>query len=227
MRDEPLRQPSRNEEWICTGEHDPKSVHQTVARNNRGRHAVCIADANDPASNLRADYGSLGYRLRATEAFMVHRLESLPLADSPAKIVRVQDAVLAEQVNKAARARQILPEHLSDDAPLRQYVALIDQRPVGWVRSITVRNVQDDSADSKAMHATWISNMYVRAEFRRKGIGSALLSQLLGDDRAYGAKASVLTASHAGAQLYHSIGFERIATLLNLVPPKLKAKQRS
>ena len=57
---------------------------------------------------------------------MVHELKQIPRFDSPVEILRVTTADLAERVNKAARSRQVLPEHLTKDTPLRQYVALAD-----------------------------------------------------------------------------------------------------
>jgi predicted acetyltransferase len=96
----------------------------------------------------------------------------------------------------------VLPEHLDPDAPLRQYVALVDGEPVGWVRSIAVAG------------AAWCSSMYVQPAFRRRGIARAMLARMLRDDRAGGADAAVLLASHAGAKLYPVVGYEQIGTLL-------------
>ena len=105
---------------------------------------------------------------------MVHELKRIPRFDSSVEILRVTTADLAERVNKAARSRQVLPEHLAKDSPLRQYVALVDDKPVGWVRSIDVEQ------------ATWCSDMYVMPEFHRRGIARAMMAQMLRDDRAHG-----------------------------------------
>jgi GNAT superfamily N-acetyltransferase len=77
-----------------------------------------------------------------------------------------------------------------DDAPFRQYVALDGEDVVGRVRSVD------------ATGATWCADMYVNPSHRRRGIGQALLSTMLRDDRARDSKCSVLTASHTGALLY-------------------------
>jgi predicted acetyltransferase len=60
--------------------------------------------------------------------------------------------------------------------------------------------------------------MYVNASHRRRGIGRALLSRMLRDDRARGSKCSVLTASRTGALLYPHVGYERIGTLYMFAP---------
>jgi predicted acetyltransferase len=69
-----------------------------------------------------------------------------------------------------------------------------------------------------AVGATWCADMYVDPSQRRRGIGQALLSKMLRDDRARGSKCSVLTASHTGALLYPRVGYERIGTLFMFAP---------
>jgi predicted acetyltransferase len=60
----------------------------------------------------------------------------------------------------------------------------------------------------------------VVAAQRRRGIGTALLAKMLRDDRAHGARQSVLLASHAGALLYPHVGYEQIGMLLMFVRRK-------
>ncbi len=62
--------------------------------------------------------------------------------------------------------------------------------------------------------------MFVLPQHRRRGIATALLAQLLRDDRAGGAPQAVLTASHAGAKLYLTLGYQQIGTLLLFNPRK-------
>jgi len=69
-----------------------------------------------------------------------------------------------------------------------------------------------------AGNSTWCSNMYVRPACRRRGIGRALLAQMLRDDRARGAAKSVLLASHTGALVYPRVGYEQIGVLLIFAP---------
>ena len=53
---------------------------------------------------------------------------------------------------------------------------------------------------------------------RVRGIGQALMSKMLHDDRAHGSRCSVLMATHAGALLYPRMGYERLGTLLIFAP---------
>ena len=209
VRDAPRKRGNyRREEWIAHGV-TPEVIDETACKHTRGRFAICaIHGTNESDQPLRDGFKALNYRLGTTEPIMVHELEQLPHFEPTVEIIRVTTADLAEQVNKAARFRQILPEHLGTDSPLRQYVALIDNKPVGWVRSINVGQ------------ATWCADMYVMPDLRRRGIARAMMCQMLHDDRAHGSKLAVLTASHTGAKLYRVVGYKQIGTLMLYTPKK-------
>jgi len=198
----------RREEWVA---HDVPAdeVDRIAGKGTRGHFAVCAMHAvGEDDAPMRAAYKALGYRLGVTEPLMTHDLSRIPRCESPATIERVRTVEMAERVAKMARARQILPEHLVDDAPIREYVASIDGQLVGRVGSI------------RTVAGQWCSNMYVLPQFRRRGIGRALLCRMLRDDRAAGAKVAVLTASHTGAKLYVTVGYEQVATLYLFTPKK-------
>ena len=209
VRDAPRKRGDyRREEWIAHGV-TPELIDETARKHTRGRYAVCaIYSTDEPDQPLRAGFKALNYRLGGTEPIMVHELRRIPRFDNPVEIARVTTGDLAEQVNKAARFRQVLPEHLGKDSPLRQYAALVEDKPVGWVRSIDVEG------------ATWCADMYVVPEFRRRGIARAMMAQMLRDDRAHGSKLAVLTASHTGAKLYPLVGYKQIGTLMLYTPKK-------
>lgn len=210
MRDAPRKNPAdyRREEWVALGT-SAADVDRLVRRETRGRFAVCaLLPAGEPDTGLRAEYKTAGYMLKATEPMMVNPLRRIPRATSPATISQVTTAEAAEALAKAARTRQILSAHLAPGAPLRAYVATVDGAIVGWVRSI------------ECEAGTWCSNMYVQPAHRRRGIASALLAQLLRDDRARGAECAGLTASHTGAKLYVNVGYGQIGTLYLFMPRK-------
>ena len=187
-------------------------------RRTAAGYSVCAIHATgEPDRPLRDGFKSLGYRLGGTEPFMIHRLRRIPRVTSPAVIRRVRTAALADRLAKAARGRQILPEHLGDDAPQRQYVAMAGDAIVGWVGSIAVGD------------ATWCQNMYVAPAYRRRGIARAMLCRLLRDDRAAGTVLAVLLASHTGAKLYASVGLfaDRLAAVLYAEPEVRAGLSRS
>lgn len=206
-RDAPRRRGQyRREEWFAHGV-TPEQTVRIVKRHTRGQYAICaICACGESDEPIRTEYRALDYRLGFTEPVMVHHLRRIPRIAPPTEIVRVLDAGLATKVNTAARRRQILPEHLTPDAPLRMYVALADGDPVGWVSSAEVDG------------ATWCANLYVKPDFRRRGIGRSLMCRMLRDDRHYGSQLAVLAASHTGALLYPLVGYEQIGTLYSYTP---------
>ena len=215
MRDAPRKGKSpkyRTEEWVAHGI-APQEIDQIVCEQTRGRFAICTICANGESDQeMRAEFKELGYRLNATEPLMVHSLNEVATFERPALIERVTTHKMADVSTKAARSRQILPEHLPNDdslhTPIRQYVALIDDEIVGRVASVM------------AEEDTWVSNLYVSPEFRRRGIGRALMSRMLLDDRAADVRQSVLLASHTGAKLYPIVGYEEIGMLYIYSPPQ-------
>lgn len=209
VRDAPRKRGTyRREEWIAHGV-DAEEIHRVALKNTRGQFGICaICATGESDAGMRADFKALDYRLNSTEPVMVHRLRRIPRMAGPLPIERVLTAEMADRLNRTTRIRQILPEHLFSDAPLRQYVALENDEPVGWVQSIVV-----DSA-------TWCSNMHVAPAARRRGIGRALMCRMLRDDRSHGSQLAVLTATHTGALLYSAVGYEQIGMLLFYTPKK-------
>ena len=210
MRDAPRKNPRdyRKEEWIAEGT-DAHAADAIARRHARGRFFVCaMLREGEPDGPARAAYRALGYRLLATEGFFIHHLARIPKPTAPARIERLRTPELAAELGKLTRRRPLPDELLTDKAPFRQYVALDGARIVGWVRSVD------------AAGATWCADMHVDPSHRRRGIGRALLCRMLRDDRARGAKCSVLTASHTGALLYPLVGYERIGTLFMFAPKR-------
>lgn len=198
----------RNEEWIFPAS-KVRRVDAEARRRVKGRFSVSpVFRPQEDSSAAQAWLKSKGYRQITTEPLMVHDLRGIEAAAPPAGIVikRVADQDLADRLAKAARSRQVLPEHLQPSSPLRQYVALRGRTPIGWVRSIVTGKT------------TWVSNMFVETRFRRRGIARAMLRHLLRDDRAAGSRASILSASTAGTKLYEVVGYRALATLILFVP---------
>lgn len=210
MRNDPPRpRDPRNEEIISVGV-DPATTLAVVRQYAAKKFALCVLHGiNEPEATLIAAYKAGGFRLNHREAMMVMRIEELRPLDQPVEIRRVTTEAEAAAVAKAARSRQILPDQFGDDAPLRLYAAWDQDEVVGWVRSIAGPH-----------KAAWVSNMFVRLDHRRKGIGSALMTRLLEGDSERGIAWSVLLASNAGAQLYPHIGYRKIGQLLIFTPRK-------
>lgn len=199
---------------------DAAAVDALARRHARPHFTLCVvlgaATADGP---VRAAYKALGYRLVATEPLMARDLAdraTVPAApadgiagDRRLAVERVTTEAEAAQLAKAARRRQILPEHLrAEPPPIRAYVARDGRAPFGWVSSVAV-----------GPH-TWCSNLFVAAPYRRRGVATALMRRLLADDAAAGFGANVLLASHAGAQLYPTLGYATLGRALIFTRPR-------
>ena len=53
------------------------------------------------------------------------------LANQFSLLRRVTTQESLDRVNKSARSRRILPHHLTNDPPMRQYIVVIDNQMVG------------------------------------------------------------------------------------------------
>lgn len=203
----------RRQEWVARAS-AARDTADRARRQARVGYAICIVRSlQEPADAVRQEYKELGFRFGGTEALMVHPLTRIPRLTTSYEITRVKSAALAD---KLAQVRGTRPraDLLSSDSSTWQYVALDDGEPVGWAESIIT---ETEDPDPRA----WCENMFVAPTHRRQGIAKALLARMLRDDRRRGARASVLLASHAGAQLYPSVGYRQIGELLLFTPPKI------
>lgn len=209
LRDAERRNPKdyRKEEWIVL-DTPPAKVDELARRYSRGRFFVCpIARPESASDDLKAAWKALGYRLLATEPLFLHTLKRIPRCEPAAGIRLVRHADDVAAFSKATRMRPEPADTIADDA-YRQYIALRDEKIVGWVRSI------------ETPHGNWCTNMFVKPEFRRQNIGRTLLTRMLRDDRARGARQCVLLSSHTGAMLYPHVGYQQYGTLFIFAPKK-------
>lgn len=171
-----------------------------------GRIAIsAIYPEGDDLDERNEAFRKLGWRLLATEGLFIHDLKDLPPTDP-----RVRRARTPADVARVAKVVRRRPASLGaadvDDAEVRLYEARVGGNTVGWVQSV------------KAGRDGWVANLKVLAPHRRKGLGRALMAALLADDARLGRRRSVLLASHAGAMLYPLLGYQRIGTLMLLMP---------
>ena len=213
LSDPPGTKNPRSAEFIAYGAHIG-DVLKTVENVTPARHAVCVLiDNADELPSTVAEYKAHGYRYHGREPLFVLDLdERVTFNTYPVR--RVVAAEDAAKLAKAARSRQIYPEHLGkEDRICRLYAAFDGDTPIGWVRSI--RTHPDCS---------WVSTMYVDPSHRRKGIGKTLLSAMLDDDHRFGVQWSVLLASLTGALLYPHIGYQEQGLLLIFNPVRAGSK---
>ncbi|WP_460515163.1 GNAT family N-acetyltransferase [Flindersiella endophytica] len=214
MRDAVRRDPKRyrREEWVACGV-EPAALVQLAAEHARSRYSLCVVrpEAADPEP-IRQAYKELGFRLNATEPFLWHQLADVPPPPDQ-RDVAIEQVTTPEQAEllRSAGGPKLPPDAFDAAGRMRQYAALLEDVPIGWVASIAVRDGQDTAS-------TWCSDLYVAPEHRRRGIGRALMTRMLRDDRDRGMRSSVLSASHAGALLYPRVGYEALGEFLVYTP---------
>ncbi len=206
LYDKPRARGTRREEFISV-DTEPQIVDRLARRHAAGTFCLCVTvrPTNDEES-IRQEYKKLGYRLTNSEFFMAHPLRRIPRDTGPLPIERVLSQELNDRLTATAGSRQLTTAHLEHDSPIRTYVALDGNQPVAWVTSVVTGPT------------TWCNNMFVRPEYRRRGIARALMCRMLRDDREKGSDAGILLASHAGAKLYPVVGYVDLGRLLVFVP---------
>ncbi len=192
---------------ICTD--SAQEAIQALLEHGRSRDTGCVITSDLVTNRALVDrVKAEGYRFGSTEAVFLRDLENIPEAQSEWTIRRVTTKEDADRLALAAKSRQILSSHLDGARPsVRAYVAEKEGEFVGWVRSIHVHPFE-----------AYPSNLYVPLEHRRRGIATALMREMLLDDRRHGAQRSVLLASHAGAKLYPQLGYKQVGTLHLFIP---------
>ena len=198
----------RREEYVACDDVPPTEVNAFARGQTRGNFAVCyiVPEGGDDGPARRAFKG-LNYRLRCSEPIFVHPLKPIARPDSAIRVERVADEALAVRVAKYAGRPMSWKGDLTVHAPLRSYVALD-----------AAGDIMGHVCSGRAGDRTYCSFLFTDPAHRRKGVARNLLLRMLRDDRATGAGASVLTSSQAGAMLYPTVGYRRLATLLLFKP---------
>jgi GNAT superfamily N-acetyltransferase len=212
MHDAPRLNPNadvRRDEFACFG-CTPTEALTTAAAAAKGNFAVCYVlpqDADD--TEIRKEFKSLGCRLGATEAFMENDSPEIDATEPIIPIVRIADQAHADAIGKAWRRKQILSQDIANENAVHRVYTIHDgTKFIGSCGSIRIGD------------ASWISSVYVDAEYRRKGLGTALMTRAMSDDRTLGIRKSVLLASHTGSKLYMHLGFKQLGTMYIYNPPR-------
>ena len=206
---------ARSAEYIAL-DCDSDKIEASIRRDSTPKHMLCVLLRR--SEGLESDVlkiKTLGYRYLGHEPFYIlNTSETIPRFDYP--IQRVVEAEAAEKLRKASRQRLVLQSHLvAGDAHCRLYAAFERDVPIGWVRCIKTHG-----------NRAWVGSLFVAESYRRRGIGSSLMSAMLQDDQRYGVEWSVLFSSQTGAKLYPRLGYKQIGVLL-LFSPKTSPQSSS
>ena len=212
LHDGPRSNPNadvRRDEFVCFG-CSPSEALEISASAAKGNFAICfVLPVGVDDTEVRKEFKALGCRLGATEAFMDNTQAHIEPTEPIIPIVRIADQAHADAIGKAWRRKQILSRDIGNESAIHRVYTIHDgEKFIGSCGSIRVGD------------ASWISSLYVDAAYRRKGLGTALMTRVMADDRALGITKNVLLASHTGALLYPKVGYAQLGTLYIYNPPR-------
>ena len=162
------------------------------------------------AQTLAPAAARLGLTAAGAAPLMVLRAGTAVRPGRPVKITRALGPELVGIAGDLAAAAFDVPRDavarcidvvLTETAGVETYIAWSDDGPMSAVSVTPTGNTAG------------ISVMATPPEHQRKGMGRALLTQVIADYRSRGVERFHLTATEAGRPLYASLGFETIADL--------------
>ena len=211
MRDgvgEKPRRTTRKSE-VVAWDLQPSEVIDGIKDQNLGRHFISHFQTLDvDPIGIKEAYKSHGYRNLLSEGFFVHDSSRLPDFSTPPIVKRVCTLEESKLISRERRNRKAIRDvDLDAESPDHRLYAIFEgKKALGWVGSVPIGK------------ASWIADLYVLPEYRGRGFGSALMSEVTREDRRNGVKTSVLLASAAGARLYPHLGYRQIGTLQLFCP---------
>ncbi|MEI7575325.1 MAG: GNAT family N-acetyltransferase [Armatimonadota bacterium] len=202
MQDTPDRKKARKREVISISG-DPAQTVNRIEEAGFGWHFICEIHPPDvDFESIRSEYKRLGYRAISTEWLYVHRLDTLPDRTQKIEIVKIESEEIMATIPQTASQKRKLMEGTT------KFAIHDGNQDLGWVTHIPM------------LGSNWVSSLWVRPEYRSKGMGRALMTELLHHAKTRGDAASVLLASSDGARLYPKVGYELIAVLQMFCPAK-------
>lgn len=203
FEDAPRKRPRKIE--VIANNLEPIEVVNQVKIENLGWHFLCHLHPDESQfDEVRSKYKELGYKALSTEWMFFHDLKEIPNWQSEPPVQ------LIETPEHLATIKQIASQPIKFIPNRRTFCAYDETQDYGWVDDIPVN--QD----------AWVSALFVHKESRGKGIGRALMSQLLLKSRESGVQNSVLIASSDGARLYPHLGYKRLGILQIFCPKSRK-----
>lgn len=116
-----------------------------------------------------------------------------------------------------AANRRYYREHIADGTHIAM-VASIDDMDVGC--GAICLSDELPSPDNPSGHCAYVMNIYVRAEYRARGIGHAIVRQLVEKARALGCDKIYLETTDAARSMYKDIGFTELPGIMRFAPAK-------
>lgn len=178
-----------------------KALH---ARRPAKEHYITVLD-DEP--DLRGRYEQAGYVCTVTEFLMVLDLAHLPV-ETPSHTVGIAGPGDIERLNASDPEPRtwVWPQTIAHPG-VRHYFIWHDDRVLA-----RVFNWRCDARTS------YVSHLFTDPQHRRRGLGRALMLQLLRDCAVQGDRWSVLVSSEEGYPLYRNLGYETLGRIFIFEP---------
>lgn len=114
---------------------------------------------------------------------------------------------LSDQNEKEIRAQ--LKVYLAKHIPLEDFIAVIAKHPTGKIASAAFLIIQERPANPSFITGLTgtLLNVVTYPEFRRKGIASQVIGEIINEARQKGVSSIDLYATDDGRELYKKLGF--------------------
>jgi len=113
------------------------------------------------------------------------------------------------------RCARWIRERLHDRSCWRCWIAEYEQTPVGNIWSQLVEKIPNPAAETECF--VYVTNFYVREEYRGQGIGTMLLSEAVNWAKTNNAHTAILWPRERSKSLYLRHGFTAADDLMQLV----------
>lgn len=114
---------------------------------------------------------------------------------------------LSDQNEKEIRTQ--LKVYLAKHIPLEDFIAVIAKHPIGKIASAAFLIIQESPANPSFITGLTgtLLNVVTYPEFRRKGIASQVIGEIINEARQKGVSSIDLYATDDGRELYKKLGF--------------------
>lgn len=183
---------------------DPEEVVNTIRSYGPADDHQIYVLADRPG--LPVNYLSLDCQVMSPAGNLMARdLKNLPAAEIPLDLLQPRSPGDALYLNTIDGVDLTLAEDLVDER-LQFFCAFDGQKPASMAR---LARQHPGSA--------WVSHVYTAPASRGKGFASALMSEVLAEQKRAGDNISLLLATPEAHNLYLRLGYQDVATVLNFV----------
>ena len=211
LRDSPRPMDQLRNQEIVTTCLDAERVVKEVKSFGPSKFFLCVLhDMEAPVAHIKSAFKAYNFRMLRTEPVFARSTAESGLVQTEFRMSRIVSQLEAAAVEAAIGKRQTPAVVLANDEErCRQFAAWDGDRPIGWVSSIRTPG-----------NRSWVHNLHVAPDYRRRGIGGNLMRFMLADDFERGVETSVLFASADGAKLYGKVGYTQVGLLQMFAPIK-------